>query len=309
MGKEFQHNFIKKAISDILVCPQCKNNLSFEDESLLCKLCLKKYPILDGIPFFLSGAGRGQEREKAFRNNLKYDSFLINEKDMLDEVSRHHAISVMRQRAKVFISKFNVSEWVADIGTGFSWHWKGNNPKGSSILGVDFSITNLRVAKRFLTDKDNVLLICADAANLPVRANSISGIWSVQVFQHFPEAIFKKAKQEIHRVLKDKFIVEIINLNPSLLLRIISRLWKRKFSPCKDMGDMELNRLSAKELKKAWSDFEQMISVKFSYSELFFQPPYLKWQYPAITERVILRFPQIAKHIARQIHLELITKR
>lgn len=307
MRKEFQYKLLKKALKEFLICPQCKNNLLFENELfLLCKSCQEKYPVKDGIPIFLKAEQQEQERERIFRDSLRYDSFLTDEKDVIKEVAKHHSISVMRQRAESFISKFSASEWVADIGTGFSWHWKNNNPNGCFIFGVDFSIVNLRVAQRFLRDKDNVLLICADAASLPVKDNSISGIWSVQVFQHFPEAIFKRAKQEVQRILKDKFIVEIINLNPSLFLKVISRLRGRKFNSCKDMGDMELNRLSAKELKKAWGDFKQANSIKFSYSELFFQSPYCRWQYPVVMESLISLFPQIAKYIARQIHLELI---
>ena len=92
-------------------------------------------------------------------------------------------------------------------------------------------------------------------------------------------------------------------------IKLVNRLKGKKLITCKDMGNMELNRLSAKDLKKAWGGFEQEFFVKFSYSELFFQPPYCRWQYPVQAESIISRFPQIAKHIARQIHLEFTAKK
>ena len=42
-----------KDLKGIIVCPSCKSDLIWEKESIICNSCDRKYPIRDGIPFFL----------------------------------------------------------------------------------------------------------------------------------------------------------------------------------------------------------------------------------------------------------------
>lgn len=309
MNKNCENVLLEKALSEVLVCPHCKGGLSAKNEILLCKACLKKYPVVDGIPVFLNTFGNEQEQERTFRDNLKYDSFLTNSSKIVDEIAKHHCLPVMRQKARSFVSNFVPSDWILDIGTGFAWHWENNNHNNPYILGIDFSMTNLKVARRLLTGNNNVLLACADAAQLPVRGESISGLWSAQVFQHFPAVVYEKAQKEIARVLKDKFIIEIVNLNPALLLRIGARFKGSKFQDYrKNNSGMVLNRFSAKRLEQLWRDFGKNATMKISYSELFFHPPYLMLKsYPMFLERLMAKLPAIAQHIARQVSLRIIS--
>lgn len=41
-----------KALKEILVCPQCKGEITWEEHSLHCKMCEQSYRIIDGIPRF-----------------------------------------------------------------------------------------------------------------------------------------------------------------------------------------------------------------------------------------------------------------
>ncbi|MYB94284.1 methyltransferase domain-containing protein [Candidatus Poribacteria bacterium] len=41
-----------KTLQEILVCPQCKGAITWEDHSLYCKTCEQTYRIIDGIPRF-----------------------------------------------------------------------------------------------------------------------------------------------------------------------------------------------------------------------------------------------------------------
>ncbi len=43
----------RKTLQEILVCPRCKSEITWEEESLYCKICERCYPIIDGIPRFL----------------------------------------------------------------------------------------------------------------------------------------------------------------------------------------------------------------------------------------------------------------
>ena len=41
-----------KTLQEILVCPQCKGKIAWEEQRLHCEVCEKHYPIIDGIPRF-----------------------------------------------------------------------------------------------------------------------------------------------------------------------------------------------------------------------------------------------------------------
>jgi uncharacterized protein YbaR (Trm112 family) len=46
---------IDKELLDILACPVCKGNITYDEENqkLICDACSRKYPIRDGIPVML----------------------------------------------------------------------------------------------------------------------------------------------------------------------------------------------------------------------------------------------------------------
>ena len=41
-----------KTLQEILVCPRCKGEITWEEHSLHCKMCEQSYRIVDGIPRF-----------------------------------------------------------------------------------------------------------------------------------------------------------------------------------------------------------------------------------------------------------------
>lgn len=47
----------KKAFRDILACPQCKGKIIWDQEYLYCEKCDRQFPVIDGIPRFLTSPG------------------------------------------------------------------------------------------------------------------------------------------------------------------------------------------------------------------------------------------------------------
>ena len=41
-----------KTLQEILVCPRCKGEITWEEQYLHCGVCERHYPIVDGIPRF-----------------------------------------------------------------------------------------------------------------------------------------------------------------------------------------------------------------------------------------------------------------
>lgn len=297
------------AIDEVLACPACIGHLTCNDPTrLVCEGCGAVYPVDDGIPIFRDSGSGDQESERRFRDRVATEYAECDPRELLEIVERHHCISAMRWRSARFARGFASEDWLLDVGIGWGWHWLGH-AEGARVLGIDMSIGNLRLARRLLGDEaDSVVLVCADAAALPLRRRSMAGLWSVQVFQHMPDDVLARAKAELDRVLTGRFRMEISNLNPALLHRVVYRLTGRRLHRRGRIGEMELVRRSAREWAGVWSDFRRgRCRMSVGYSELFFHPD-LRLRprpYPLRLERVLAGVPALAGMIARQIDVRV----
>ena len=156
------------------------------------------------------------------------------------------------------------------------------------------------------------MLVCADAAALPIRDRAISGVWSVQAFQHFPQKVFHKALSELRRVLRDEFVAEIYYLNPAWLHKVIYRLFGKRLHWRGKLGAMEWNLLSEKEWINVWGQFRGgRPEISSGYSELFFHPKFHlgPLAYPLRLERALATYaPKLAGLFARQMHIRMETR-
>ncbi|MDA2909555.1 methyltransferase domain-containing protein [Nitrospiraceae bacterium AH_259_D15_M11_P09] len=301
---------LERAIENVFVCPVCKGQLVLEEvvSYVRCTCCQRAYSINDGIPVFLRGELVAQEEERQFRDVLADEYIRSDPQTLLGVVARHHCIPVMRKHAEEFRAKFKPNEWLLDVGIGYGWHWAGQGV-GAKIIGVDMSLGNLILARHLLGEQDDVVLVCADAAALPIRESAISGVWSVQMFQHLPKGIFHIVQRELNRVLRDEFVMEICNLNPACLHKVIYCLFGREFHRQGKLGNMELNRLSAIELIDVWRPFRNGYSkISHDYSELFFHPDFnfRPRRYPLQLEHALAtHFPKLAALFARQVHVRI----
>lgn len=256
-----------------------------------------------------STAGRGgsevdQAEEKAFRNRTAQEELQRGTGDLLKVVGQHHALSPMREYAQAFRRSFREKAWLLDVGTGYAWPWKDAG-EGPAVVGIDFSMGNLLLAKRLLGDRrGRVFLICADASRLPFAEGSFDGVWSVQAFQHFPAPIFQRARTELERVLKKRFMMEFHHLHPAFLYRILSRFKGKRLHRRGRCGPFETQRLFLSEWLEKWKTFRGgRFKTTTSYSELFFHPE-LRFRprvYPVRLERFLSRCaPFLAALFARQ---------
>lgn len=274
--------------------------------------CRRTYPIIDGILVFLQGEPLDQEEERRFWDALAAEHVRSDRRTLLEVVARHHCIPIMRRQSGKFREQFKPHEWILDVGVGYGWHWTGQGV-GAQIIGVDISLGNLMLARRLQSDSDgSVVLVCADAVALPIRENSISGIWSVQTFQHFPQRVLTRVQSELNRVLRNEFVMEIYNLNPARLHKVIYRFFGKQFHCRGKLGVMELNRLSAEEWANVWRWFRGgHPCVTRGYSELFFHPDFhlRPWPYPLWLEHALVTCtPKLAALFARQVHVRIGTR-
>lgn len=296
----------QKALSGVLCCPKCRGGLkSLNVELLECDSCLHRYRVEDGIFILMPPEGLNEQRqEREMREGIAAGHTYIDPSKILDVVSRHHCIALMSKRADDFRARFKEQDWILDLGCGTSYYWR--QTKGASLILIDFTLGNLKAAKALLGSSAGAIFVQADAVNLPLKPGSLSGIWSVQTTQHFPDSVMRAFLGNIRMVLKDRFTVEIYNLNPALFYAMIYRLRGKRLHVRGNTQKFILNRLNAPELIAMWGGVLNGSRIEIGYSELFFHPELHfipQSGYQVAMERLLGKFTFFSKLFARQIHI------
>lgn len=301
---------IQRALQDVLCCLRCSGQLVLDElaSSVHCLSCQSTYPVHDGILLLVKDHDLVQREEQAFRNALAARYFDRHPEEVLGIVAEHHCSEVMGARASRFRKSFRDGDWILDVGIGFGWHWLEAGLSGM-VLGIDLSLGNLRLASRLLQNRQDVVLVLADVAALPLRDRTITGLWSVQTFQHLPGPALESALREVDRVMRDEFQIEVYNLNPSLARRIGYSLKGTILRRRSAREHFYMNWLSAKQWAQVWEKVRAgATTISRGYSELFFHPEVglRPKPYPIRWERNIGKYGSgLAALFARQSQLNI----
>jgi ubiquinone/menaquinone biosynthesis C-methylase UbiE len=164
------------------VCPRCKGPLV----DYRCSSCQLEFPIIDGIPCFLTESPTGSGRRL---------------REIYDDIYRHHVDAWVDQgRSEPFLNYFrdlaqsSPDDAVLEVGCGEGLLLAALD--GAAKFGIDPSIQALLRAKR----RSGAACAVARAEELPFPPECFDLVTAVAVMDHFedPEA----ATAEIRRVLK-----------------------------------------------------------------------------------------------------------
>lgn len=284
----------------LLCCPGCYGDLRLKADKLCCAECATEYPVVDGIPVFVS-ANELQSIEYRVREEVAREWLGKSEREVLHKLGKHHNLGVMEARALSFAGRIKEG-CIVDIGAGWGWQWRSHHGP-CHVVAVDFSLTGCRLARStFLRNNSFVHVVCADASRLPLRA--ASGIWSVQAFQHFPPQVMSVVLQECRRLAKPSGLkAEIVNQHPVVFVKVIYALFRRPYVVCGTDGRFFLHRRKAGELRDLFQPIARGLEI--DYSELFFHPDVLlRWNrlYPRALEAALEK-SGLGRGLARQIHI------
>ncbi|MDQ4069103.1 MAG: class I SAM-dependent methyltransferase [Actinomycetota bacterium] len=106
---------------------------------------------------------------------------------------------------------------VVDVGCGRGYWMQAMAGLGPGVIGVERDLDRAAAAAR------HGLIVCGDAARLPLADESVAAVWSVHVLHHLPEPV--RVLAEVRRVLRPGgtlVLAESVEDNP--LLRLARRL-------------------------------------------------------------------------------------
>lgn len=188
--------------SRYLRCPECGSDVGAVGAFVVCGSCSREYAIENGIVKMLAGLSEDREIsiekwDEGYQVSLEKGSFsqeLSSYKerffnDVYKNVAAEKAIDKHVVYLEIGCGPFLLGNLIAD--------------KVSMIIGIDFSLAALKVAKALLDQNGikNYLLIQSDILNIPMKSESVDLIYGGGVIEHFEDT--QKCVNELFRVLKN----------------------------------------------------------------------------------------------------------
>jgi ubiquinone/menaquinone biosynthesis C-methylase UbiE len=171
-----------------LFCIDCRGNLCKKDNFLVCQKCGRKYGYQDGI---LNCIGE-MEEEKVF-SQKKWDIFYKNWQSKNGVIEEYKKSLPMFQKYGVeqILKYYKVDKETVYFELGCGTFTIGSllAKKCKLVIGIDFSLTALKIAKKIMDNKGikNYLLIRGDIFKIPLRDKTINLLYGGGVIEHFKD--------------------------------------------------------------------------------------------------------------------------
>jgi SAM-dependent methyltransferase/uncharacterized protein YbaR (Trm112 family) len=175
---------MKRDLTDLLCCPDCQSDLSLHDETpaqrevetgtLTCVSCSASYPILRGIPRFVSS--------DQYVGSFSYEWNRWN-RVQLDEANGDDESERTFAEKTGFAPDDLRGKLVLDVGCGAGRFLDVASRWGARAVGVDLSFA-VEASHKNLGHRPNVAVIQADVFRLPFRRESFDAVFSLGVLHH-----------------------------------------------------------------------------------------------------------------------------
>jgi len=194
-------------ITDFLKCPKTGNKLRFDNIALVMAVenSLITYPIIDGIVDFCHETR--DSVSKSYDRFASYYDFYMKPSNIFMKLFNRllwgsgYDIDYTEMASSYLPSRFNGVLLDVPAGTGVFTDSLYTRYPDATIIGIDYSMGILQVAKKRFEERglNNVCLVRADVANLPLAGGSVDIVLSLAGLHAFPDK--QAAVAEIRRVL------------------------------------------------------------------------------------------------------------
>jgi len=187
---------IDSELLKILACPSCKSEIKLKDEELVCvnDKCKLRFPIIDGIPVMLP-TQLSEDLELTMEKwDEEYKNYYNLEINVLNDPELKYAHAYVKKYMKIKNGLF------LEAGCGLSKLSCLLAKEGVKTVGVDLSLTGLRIGKKLFERKHlDGFFVCGNILMMPFKDNTFSFMCAYGVIEHFKNT--SQAVNEIHRSL------------------------------------------------------------------------------------------------------------
>ena len=250
---------MRPELLEVLACPRCKTPLDLIDEddhevittgALRCAHCDRTYPIVRGIPRFVT------KDNYATSFGFQWNRF---KKVQFDSAN---GTTLSRDR---FFSETDWTpaslegRWVLDGGCGAGRFLEIASSTGARVVGLDLSDA-VDAAAAMLGDRPGLHLVQGGIDDLPFRPGAFDAVYCIGVIQHTsdPEACVRS----LSRAVRPGGRLAMTVYEMRRFTRFYSKYWARRLTA--RMGDRSLLRL-----------ISVVMPVLFPITEVLYRLPWL----------------------------------
>jgi SAM-dependent methyltransferase len=234
----------------LLICPECRGDLSFGDGWVVCRHCGARYRVDGRIPLMVNGLSND-----GFGHDLYHAQLYGN---FFEKVFHTNRIDTL---LRLITCELGIGSEVQalDIGCNTGPMLIPLRERGFNIVGLDISPGDVHQAERYLDEYDlpSDRLVAADGTSLPLRDCAFDLVLLVDVLEHtdYPERIVS----EVKRLLKPGGVV--IATVPWAYHPYVRYTWLRKaLSSRKTIDEHPDAPFHLEELQRLFpADFEPLL--------------------------------------------------
>jgi SAM-dependent methyltransferase len=222
-----------RPFQDLLVCPGCRSDLSYQEEVLHCTGCEADYRLVEGIPLFeMSGESAdfalqseaGQSYQYKFahdRSPQLYDEQFLVETHKKTRTERE--IKLLSDLLSSLLTEVESIEAVLNIPCGGGRLSQPLARACSKLIEADVALPQVRFARDHgdYSGVGQMFWMTSSAFHLPCIDDGFDGVVCARLIHHFDDpSDHRRLLAELCRVAK-KFV--IVSFNDSFSVKAISR--------------------------------------------------------------------------------------
>lgn len=186
---------MKERLTQFLACPDCTGDLALTvtersdaeiiTGTLSCGSCSKEFPILRGVPRFVSS--------DAYVGNFSFE-WLTHRTTQVDSKTKRSDSAITFDEKTGFSKRDLEGKLTLDVGVGTGRFMEIALDRGAEVVGIDLSFAVESAFKNFGSNP-KAHIIQADVFRLPFKKPLFDVIYSIGVLHHTPDT--KKAFQSL----------------------------------------------------------------------------------------------------------------
>jgi SAM-dependent methyltransferase len=168
---------VDRQLQELLVCPQCRGELSFEDGVIRCRRCGTLYPVEGQIPVMISTLSND-----GFGHDL-YNAQLSG--NIFEKVFHSNRIETLLRLIALELGLSPGARGL-DVGCNTGPLLIPLRQRGYDVVGIDVSPGDVHQAEQYLCERGlpHAGLAAADGTRLPFRDQSFDFVLLVDVLEH-----------------------------------------------------------------------------------------------------------------------------
>ena len=225
---------MKRDLVKVLCCPDCKADLTLVEDQphaaerqsevesgmLVCSACAETYPIVRGVPRFVSS--------DQYVGSFSYEWNRWNKVQLDIANGRTESEETFAEKTGFTPTELK-GKLVLDVGCGAGRFLDVASRWGAEVIGIDLSFA-VEASQRNVGSRPNVSVIQADVFRLPFREGTFDAIFSIGVLHHSRDT--REAFLQLPALLKEGGDIAVwLYYYEDKLYNAASDFWRTVFRP------------------------------------------------------------------------------